>query len=107
MPLIDQPHMVVEVVVDVTFCDGAHPEGVGTRHPCRRNVSILVVIPPLDDVPSWPPPADDEDAQHEVIDRVTLPLLARLTALMTELPGATGLLMGMGEIEDDEEGDGR
>lgn len=90
MPLLDRPHLVVELVVDVTFCDGAHPEGQGISHPCRRNGTAVAVIPPADDLPGWPPAAGDEEAQMAVIDRQSEAIVSRLSALLADIPGIAG-----------------
>ena len=87
MPLLKHPHMVTELRVDVTYCDGAHAEGEGVTHPCLSSMTVFTIVPPGDDHDQlhWPP--SSPEAIEKLIERTAHAILMGLSGGMLNIPG--------------------
>lgn len=93
MPLLKLPHLVVELSMEVTYCDGAHLPDDGTRHDALASMTVFTLVPPGDlhtDL-HWPPTSDM--TVQLAIEAATRSILMGLSEVMLDIPGCQPVLL--------------
>jgi len=85
MPVLDHPHIVVQVQVGISYCNGSHGEGQG--HDMLTGELVAAITPPGDFHVelAWPPVG--KDAEHRAVEGYSRMAVSHLLDGLRSIPG--------------------